>query len=98
LLFVGVQSGSFHGRIDGAPLECADRDESFFETDFLYKLGETLLIVPMSALPSVWEVAIYTLCVPLIFAFVRFELAMKWLVIPFLMMACALFVTSARTP
>ncbi|MEQ1748874.1 MAG: hypothetical protein ABL974_05595 [Prosthecobacter sp.] len=69
-----------------------------FEDPFFSDLGWALLIVPSRDLPSAWEIGAYVLCAPLIFVFVRFELALKWLLAPFLIMATASFASYLLTP
>ena len=69
-----------------------------FEASFFSELGGAMLIVPMHMIPQTLELCAYVLCVPLIFAFVRLELALRWLLVPFLMMAGASFASYFLTP
>jgi hypothetical protein len=69
-----------------------------FEASFFSELGGAMLIVPMQMIPQTWELCAYALCVPLIFAFVRLELALRWLLVPFLIMAGASFASYFLTP
>ncbi len=69
-----------------------------FVASFFAELGGAMLIVPMQMIPQTWELCAYALCVPLIFSFMRFELALRWLLVPFFIMGTACFASHFLTP
>lgn len=55
---------------------------------FFSGLWDAMLIVPTtpSSLPDGWELVSYAVCILIAFVFIRFELAFKWLLLPFSLM------------
>ena len=54
-----------------------------FEDDFSVHLGSAMFVVPLHMIPEPWEIFAFTLCAPLLYACIRFEMSLRWLMVPF---------------
>lgn len=60
-----------------------------FEDGLFQDLATAMWVVPARMIPAPWEILAFTLCIPLLFAYLWYELSLSWLVVPFLTMLAA---------
>lgn len=60
-----------------------------FEDGLFQELATVMWVVPVRMMPEPWEILAFTLCIPLLFAYVRLELSLRWLAVPFLTLLAA---------
>lgn len=54
-----------------------------FEDDVSVHLASAMFVVPLHMIPEPWEIFAFTLCAPLLYACIRFEMSLRWLMVPF---------------